>query len=111
MKNDRNKLLHGNALFFRNLNLKYYVDENQIIGYPDKLKGIKVIADSIYSSMEDKNILKIISVYEKRCSDFMNIFDEKGNFKKIAKGIAFGHNSNSGGSFSIGINKYEDLFA
>lgn len=110
-KKERNKLLHGNALFFRNINLKYYVDESRIIGFPDRARGIRVISESIYSTMQDKELLETIRVYEKRCNDFLNIFDDKGYFKSLASGIAFGHNTSSGGSFSLGLNKLADLYA
>lgn len=111
IRKERNKLLHGNALFFRNLNLKYYLDEPYFIGFPDKARGMRTIADSIQSSMEDKKLLDTIRIYEKQCNDFINIFDDNGYFKSLVSSIAFAHNSANGGCVSIGISKYEDLFA
>jgi hypothetical protein len=110
-KKERNKLLHGNALFFQNLNLKFYVDEKYLIGFPDRARGIRTIVDSIQSSMDEKKLIETLNIYEKRCNDFINVFDDNGYFKSLIAGIAFAHNPETGGCVSIGINKYQDLFA
>lgn len=111
IRKERNKLLHGNALFFQNLNLKYYLDEPYFIGFPDKARGMRTIADSIQSSMEDNELLETIRIYEKQCNDFINVFEDNGYFKSLVSSIAFGHNTENGGCVSIGITKYENLFA
>lgn len=111
IRKERNKLLHGNSLFFRNSNLKYYLDGPFFIGLPDKARGFRAIAESINSSMDEKRTLDTIRIYEKQCDDFIDIFKDNEYFRSLVSSIAFGHNSDNGGCVSIGLNKYEDLLA
>ncbi len=56
-------------------------------------------------------IIAIIENYENRCNSFIDIFDDNGYFKSLISCIAFGYNTRVGGVFSLGLEKYEDLFA
>ncbi len=111
LRSKRNNFLHGNALFFQNLNLKYYLDENRLIGFPDRARAMRAIASSISVSTENKNLLGTITTYEDWCDQFIDVFDDNNYFKDLVGGIAFAHNSKFGGTVSISLNKYEDLFA
>jgi len=106
----RNKIIHGNSLFFKNLNLKYYYDDGYLIGFPDRHNGIRIFAESIQSCMIRNDIFKEIKKYKILCDLFIDIFEDGGHFSSLANGIAFGYNSIAGGSISVGINKFEDLF-
>jgi len=109
-KKKRNKLLHGNSLFFKNLNLTYYLDTEFIIGFPDRHNAFRVVAESIHSSVLNSELNEDIEKYKKMCDSLVGIFSDNGHFKTLVSGIAFGHNSNSGGSISIGLNSFDDLF-
>lgn len=111
LREKRNKYLHGNALYFQNLHLKYLVDDNYLIGFPDRGRAMRAIASSISVTTEDKNIISTIKIYEELCEQFKSIFNDNNYFRKLVEGLAFLHNSNYGGTVSIGVNKYEDLFA
>lgn len=108
-KRKRNKLLHGNALLFRNLNVKFYVDNDTIIGFPNN--GARAIAESINASVEETKLIKTIKSYEKQCNDFIDIFDDNGYFKTLVSSIMFAHNSRTGGCISTDISDYEHLYA
>lgn len=108
--NKRNKLLHGNSLFFKNLNLTYYLDTESLIGFPDRHNAFRVVAESIHSSVLNSELNEEIEKYKKMCDSLVGIFSDNGYFKTLVSGIAFGHNSNSGGSISIGLNSFDDLF-
>ncbi len=105
----RNKMLHGNSVFLRNLNLKYYLDEDRIIGFPDRHKAERIVTESIYNTLAHDDVFDLIKKYEIRCSKFIDIFDDNGYFKNLVDGIVFGHNPKSGGTLGIGFNKIEDL--
>ena len=106
----RNKMLHGNSVFLRNLNLKYYFDDNRIIGFPDRHKAERIVTESVYNSLAHDDIFDFIKKYEIRCKKFIDIFDDNGYFKNLVDGIVFGHNPKTGGALGIGFNKIEDLF-
>jgi hypothetical protein len=108
---ERNKLLHGDSMFFRSSSSKLYRDNNYLIGFPDKFDAYWMISDSIQSSMQEERMLSTITTYENLCNEFIDVFEEKDSFKDIVSGIAFGHNTWQGGSVSIGIKKYEDLYS
>lgn len=111
LRQRRNNFLHGNALYFRNSNINYYVDDNYLIGFPDRSRAIKSIINSISVSSENKKLLETIRSYEELCVEFTNIFNDNDYFKSLIDGIAFAHNSKFGGVISIGMYKYDDLFA
>lgn len=105
----RNKMLHGNSVFLRNLNLKYYCDEKRIIGFPDRHKAERIVTESIYKTLAHDDVFDLIKKYEIRCRKFVDIFDDNGYFKNLVDGIVFGHNPKSGGTLGIGFKKIEDL--
>ena len=110
--NERNKLLHGNSVYFHYSNSKIYVDESHLVGLPDKFDLQKMIADSIQNTTKEVNIIKMITFYESLCDVFVDIFDDDGSFKSLVSGIAFGYNKRKGGCISFpDINKFEDLLA
>jgi hypothetical protein len=106
----RNKLLHGNSLFFQNTNLKYYVSKGYVIGFPDRHNAIRMIADSLSHSMINDSVIEEIEQHEILCNKFIDIFYGQGAFRSIVKNVAFGHNTIYGGDISIGINNFEDLY-
>ena len=111
LREKRNNFLHGNALYFQNLQLKYFVDGNYLVGFPDKAKAMRAIASSISVSTEKKNLLGTIKTYEEWCGQLIDIFDDNDYFKNLVEGISFAYNSTTGGTVSIGVSNYGDLFA
>lgn len=110
VRTKRNKMLHGNSVFLKNLNMKFYLDEEYGIGYPDKHRAERTVTESIFATLANDEVKDMIRHYETRCKEFIDIFDDSGYFKELANGIVFGHNPRSGGAMSIGFKKLEDLF-
>jgi hypothetical protein len=110
IRKKRNKLLHGNSLFLKNLNMKFYSDEDYGIGYPDKHRAERTVTESIYNTLANDEVKDMIRHYENRIKEFIDIFDDNEYFKNLANGIVFGHNPRGGGAISIGFNNLEDLF-
>lgn len=106
----RNKLLHGNSLFFKNTNLKYYVSKGYVIGFPDRHNAIRMIADSLSHSMINDSVIEEIEQHEILYNKFLDIFYGQGAFHSIVKNVAFGHNTIYGGDISIGLNSFENLY-
>ncbi|MBD3184925.1 hypothetical protein GF312_21765 [Candidatus Poribacteria bacterium] len=105
----RNKLLHGNSLFLKNLNLHYYFDSKYVIGFPDRHRAERVISESISQTLINEKVDNVIKYYTRLNQQFLEVFDDKGKFKNLASGIVFGHNRRGGGSIGVGISNSNDL--
>jgi len=109
-RKNRNKLLHGNSMFFKNLDQCFYFDKPYVIGLPDKANSYRFIAESIRNSVVKSPIDDEINEYTNLCQELIDIFQDDGYFKSVMSGISFGFNSMNGGASAIGINRIEDLF-
>jgi hypothetical protein len=110
IRKKRNKLLHGNSLFFKNVNSKLYYDEKYLIGFPDHHNSKRFIAESIQNAIVNDNLVKDIAQYERYCEDFMNIFDDDESFKTIITSISFGINPKNGMLLSMDFDNLKNLF-
>lgn len=107
----RNKMLHGNSVFLKNLHLQYFLDENRyLIGFPDRHRAERVMSESLSETLINDDLSQLVDYYENLCNHFVDIFDDEGYFKKLTQGLVFGHNPRSGGAIALPIDKLENLF-
>ena len=108
-RKDRNKLLHGNSLTLKNLERKFYFDENFIIGVPDRHKYFYSISEAISSILAGDQISELIENNEELIKKFMSIFDDDGYFENLALSLSFSYNSEKGGTISSPVQTFELL--
>lgn len=98
-------------MLFVNAKEKFYMDEGNLIGFPDRHEGRHLIAQTIHQSLVDKDLLSFVREYEFKCEKFVSVFSDGGFLKNLLECIGFGMNDYNGWAFSLGINNYEDLFS
>lgn len=103
IRQERNKILHGNSLFLKNSNVSNYYDKPYLIGTPNNHDFMKMVTQSIESTLVSENVLAQIDLYENLYERFLDSFNDNGYLKSLVSGVAFGHNSKSGGALGLGL--------